>query len=69
MRIRMLTDVSGVGFTLSVGEETERFTDREAIRLIESGQAEPVAERKIENTDRPAQREKRATLKLPNMKA
>lgn len=42
-RIKMLVGISGVDFSLSPGEETTRFTQKEAIRLIESGQAAPVA--------------------------
>ena len=44
MRIRLLTSICGPGLDLGYGAETEAFSDAEAIRLIESGQAEPVAE-------------------------
>lgn len=65
MRIRMLTAICGNGFSLSIDEETDRFDEREAMRLIESGQAVPVAERKVEKTERPPARETRSTLSLP----
>jgi hypothetical protein len=42
MRIRMLTGISGLDFNLVPKEETDRFSDGEAQRLIDSGQAELV---------------------------
>jgi len=48
VRLRLLTDFAGVGFNLSRGEETERFTGAEAERLIAAGFAVPVSEPKIE---------------------
>jgi hypothetical protein len=44
MRIRMLTGISGLDFNLVPREETERFTDGEALRLMLSDQAEPADE-------------------------
>lgn len=41
-KIRMLTAVGGNDFSLAHGEETTRFTRKEAIRYIERGQAVPV---------------------------
>lgn len=43
MRIRMLTCYAGADFVVNAGEETERFSDAEAIRMIENGTAVPVA--------------------------
>jgi hypothetical protein len=43
MRIRMLTCYAGVDFTVNANEETERFSDSEAIRMIENGTAVPAA--------------------------
>lgn len=42
MKIRMLTGISGVDFNLIPKEETERFSDGEAVRLMTSDQAEPA---------------------------
>ncbi len=47
MRIKMLCGVGGVekdgrDFSIQAGAETERFSDKEAIAYIESGQAVPV---------------------------
>jgi len=43
MRIKLLTCYSGADFTLNAGEETDRFSDAEAVRMIENGSAVPVA--------------------------
>lgn len=48
MKIKMLVSMAGVGFALSVNEETDRFPDKEAIGLVEAGYAVPVAEPKAE---------------------
>jgi hypothetical protein len=48
MKIKMLTSMAGANFALSVNEETGRFSDAEATRLIEAGYAVPVAQPKIE---------------------
>lgn len=50
MKIRMLTSIAGADFTVSRGEETARFSDEEASRMIANGMAEmvdPVIERAI----------------------
>jgi hypothetical protein len=44
MLIRMTTSIAGAGFDLHPGDETERFTDAEAIRLISAEYAVPVVE-------------------------
>ncbi|MBX3536442.1 MAG: hypothetical protein KF735_02290 [Chelatococcus sp.] len=55
MKIKMLTSLAGTDFALSPGEETERFSNAEAIRLIEAGMAAPVAKDKVERpTKKPA---------------
>lgn len=42
MKIRMLTGISGPTINVSPKEKTEAFSDDEAQRLIDSGQAELV---------------------------
>lgn len=42
MTIRMLIGIAGTDFALSPGEETERFSDGEAERMIAAGMAEAV---------------------------
>ena len=46
MKLKMLTSIAGADFSLSRGEETERFSDAEAARLVEAGYAEVVLEAK-----------------------
>lgn len=48
MKIRMTVSMAGTDFSVEVGEETERFSDAEAQRMIEAGYAVPVAEVAIE---------------------
>jgi hypothetical protein len=48
MLIRMTTSISGAGFDLHPGDETERFSEAEAMRLIAADYAVPVAEQRIE---------------------
>ena len=43
MKIKMLTGIAGTGFSLSPDDETVRFSDTEAARLIDAGFAVPVA--------------------------
>ncbi len=59
MKIRMLTGIAGIGFSLAPDEETDRFSNADAIRLIEKGYAVPVAESKIETTTLEPSTEKR----------
>ncbi|MBN9335275.1 hypothetical protein [Devosia sp.] len=40
MKLKMLTSYAGIDFALSPGDETDRFSDKEAKRLIEFGHAE-----------------------------
>jgi hypothetical protein len=42
MRVRIIQCLSGPEFTLNPGDETERFGDAEAKRLISAGIAEVV---------------------------
>ncbi|MGN6773493.1 MAG: hypothetical protein ACTHJQ_27145 [Rhizobiaceae bacterium] len=59
MKIKMLTSMAGANFALSVNEETERFPDEEAARLIAAGYAVPVAEPKTERAVKQPAPEKR----------
>ncbi|HWM82951.1 MAG TPA: hypothetical protein VNQ56_12895 [Pseudolabrys sp.] len=60
MKIRMLVSMAGADFALSVGDETERFSKSEAIRMIEAGYAVPALADEIETTDaHPAQETRR----------
>lgn len=59
MKLKMLVSMAGVGFALSVNEETERFSGDEAKSLIEAGYAVPVAEPKAERAVKPVAPEKR----------
>ena len=43
MKIKMLMSIAGAGFALSRGDVTERFSESEAINLINSGSAVPAA--------------------------
>lgn len=49
MKLKMLVSMSGADFVLSPGEETERFSNEEAARMIEAGYAVPVKEEAREN--------------------
>lgn len=59
MRVKMLVSMAGLDFALSPGEETGRFTDGEAVRLIEAGYAVPVSTVKVETASAAPAREKR----------
>ncbi|MBS7545112.1 hypothetical protein [Ancylobacter oerskovii] len=59
MKIKMLTSLAGVGFALAPGDETDRFPDAEARRMVEAGYAVPVAEEKREIATRKPAPEKR----------
>lgn len=54
MKIKLTTSMVGTGFTLDNGDETEMFSDAEALRLIEAGFAVPVVEAKVERAVKPA---------------
>ena len=58
MKIKLLVSFAGVGFALDAGAETDRFSEAEAIRMIEAGYAEPVAVASVETATRKV-REKR----------
>lgn len=59
MKIKMLVSVAGVDFALDAGAETDRFSEAEAIRMIDAGYALPVGEAKVEKAAKTL-REKRA---------
>lgn len=59
MKIVMTTSMVGADFVLNVGDETARFGDAEAIRLIEAGYAVPAVEARIETAVKTPAREKR----------
>lgn len=44
MKIKMLVSISGAGFALSRGDETQRFPEKDALNLIVSGAAVVVAD-------------------------
>ncbi|MFG1432343.1 hypothetical protein V5F44_11150 [Xanthobacter sp. V2C-8] len=54
MKIKMLVSIAGPDFALSSGDETERFGDAEAARLVAAGYAIPIAEPKVERATRKA---------------
>lgn len=59
MKIRMLTSFAGADFSLSVNEETERFSEAEAVRMIEAGFAVPTERGKGERAVKVPAPEKR----------
>ncbi|WP_439618314.1 hypothetical protein [Shinella sp.] len=59
MKIKMLVGLAGADFALSPQEETDRFGDAEAKRLVEAGYAAPVAEEVVERAVKPRVAEKR----------
>jgi F-type H+-transporting ATPase subunit b len=48
MKLKMLVGMAGADYSLSPGEETERFSGKEAARLIDAAYAVPVVDQKIE---------------------
>lgn len=44
MKIKMTIGLAGTDFSLAPNEETSRFPEKEAKRLIEAGYAVPVAD-------------------------
>lgn len=59
MKIKMLVSLAGADFALSPQEETDRFGDVEAQRLVEAGYAVPVADETVERAVKPRAAEKR----------
>lgn len=59
MKLKMLTSMAGSDFALSPGDMTERFSDKEAVRLIEAGYAVPDPETKVERAVQAPAPEKR----------
>jgi hypothetical protein len=62
MKIRMLQGIAGADFSLSPGDETERFSQGEAQRMIEAGFAVPVAEQRVERAVKQSAPEKRGAF-------
>lgn len=60
MKIKLLTGFAGADFSLSPGDETDRFSDGEAVRMIEAGYAVPVAGDEAETATKPPAAETRA---------
>ena len=59
MNIKMNVSMSGIDFSLSPGDVTDRFSDDEVKRLIASGQADPVVEERTVKAVKPKASEKR----------
>ncbi|CAH1672028.1 hypothetical protein [Chelatococcus asaccharovorans] len=59
MKIKMLVGIAGTDFALSPNEETDRFSTKEATRMIEAGMAVPAAEDKAERATKKPAPEKR----------
>ena len=59
MKIKMLVSLAGADFALSPQEETDRFGDAEAARLVEAGYAVPVVEETVERAVKTRAAEKR----------
>ncbi len=59
MKIKMTASFVGPEYSLNAGEETDRFTNAEAIRFIEAGHAVPVSESKVERAVQKPVKEKR----------
>lgn len=51
MKIRLLTSRAGIDFAQNVGDVIEVSKD-EAKRMIEDGQAEPVAEKRVDKAEK-----------------
>jgi len=59
MKLRMLTSIAGDGYALHHGDETERFSGDEAMRLVAAGLAVPVSDEVVERAVKPAAPERR----------
>lgn len=59
MKIKMTASFVGPEYSVEAGEETDRFSEAEAIRFIEAGFAIPVAVPKIERAVDKSVKEKR----------
>jgi hypothetical protein len=59
MKIKMKIGLAGADFSLAPGEETERFSAKEAQRLIDADYAELVTEQKRETATKKPAPEKR----------
>lgn len=56
MKIKMLVSVAGADFALSPGEETDRFSDGEAQRMVAAGSAVPVIATRVERAVKSARK-------------
>jgi hypothetical protein len=59
MAIKMLVGIAGVGFSLSPGEETDRFSAKEEQDLVTANLAVRAAGPKVEKAVKPKARETR----------
>ncbi|MBS7696264.1 hypothetical protein [Chelatococcus sp. YT9] len=60
MKIKMLVGIAGTDFALSPNEETDRFSTKEATRMIDAGMAVPVKDdEKVERATKKPAPEKR----------
>jgi len=59
MKLKMLVSMAGADFSLSPGQETDRFSGAEAQRFIDTGIAVPVNDEKQERAARRPAPEKR----------
>jgi hypothetical protein len=48
MKIKLLASFAGTDFALDAGEETDRFSQEEAVNMIQCGYAVPVAKAAVE---------------------
>lgn len=66
MKIKMLVSMAGTDFALDVGQETDRFSENEAIRLITAGYAAPVSVPAVERASAAPAQERRISRKKGN---
>lgn len=66
MKIKMLVSMAGTDFALNVGQETDRFSQGEATRLIAAGYAVPVSAPAIERASAAPAPERRFSRKKGN---
>ncbi|CAN7430868.1 hypothetical protein LJR251_002745 [Rhizobium rhizogenes] len=57
MTVKMIVGIAGADFSLSPGEQTDRFSENEEARLIAAGHAVRSAPSKVERAVKPAARE------------
>lgn len=70
MKLKMLASMAGTGFSLSIGDETDRFEGKEAQRLIDAGFAEKAPPPVVKKPNTKAEwDDERATLLDEHAKA